>query len=93
MGLGHVKGAIVPGLDADLTLVDLKAEWVMDRADVVSSAGYSIYEGWKFHGRVEHSFVRGRAVLRDRTLQDEAVGTGRYVRRRLQGGQSNVHPD
>lgn len=82
MGLAHVKGAIAPGLDADLTFVDLGAEWTLDRGDVVSSAGYSIYEGWKFRGRVVHSFVRGRAVLRDRALDASAVGTGRYVRRR-----------
>jgi dihydroorotase (multifunctional complex type) len=83
MGLGHVKGAIVPGLDADLTFVDLKAEWTLNRADVVSGAGYSIYEGWKFRGRVVHSFVRGRPVLRDGALEQSAVGTGRYVRRTL----------
>ncbi|MDR3529527.1 MAG: dihydroorotase family protein [Rhodopila sp.] len=82
MGLGHVKGTILPGLDADLTFVDPAAEWTLNRAEVVSSAGYSIYEGWKFRGRVVHSFVRGRAVLRDGTLEQSAVGTGRYVRRK-----------
>jgi dihydroorotase (multifunctional complex type) len=83
MGLGHAKGAIVPGLDADLTLVDLDAEWTLNRADVVSSAGYSIYEGWKFRGRVVHGFVRGRPVLREGALVQSAVGTGRYVHRTL----------
>ncbi len=83
MGLGHVKGAIVPGLDADLTIVDPDAVWTLDRSNVVSGAGYSIYEGWEFHGRVVHGFVRGRPVLRDGTLTEGAVGTGRYVHRRL----------
>ena len=73
----------MPGLDADLTFVDLEAEWTLNRADVVSGAGYSIYEGWKFRGRVVHSFVRGRPVLRDGALEQPAVGTGRYVRRTL----------
>jgi dihydropyrimidinase len=83
MGLGHAKGSIALGLDADLTLVDLNAEWTLQRADVVSSAGYSIYEGERFKGRIRHAFVRGRAVLRDDGLVDDAVGRGRYVRRRL----------
>jgi dihydropyrimidinase len=83
MGLGHVKGRVEPGLDADLALVDLNAEWTLQRDDVVSSAGYSIYEGVRFKGRVRHAFVRGRAVLRDDALVDSAVGQGRYVRRRL----------
>jgi dihydropyrimidinase len=83
MGLGHAKGSIVPGLDADLALVDLDAEWTLQRGDVVSSAGYSIYEGHRFKGRVRHAFVRGTAVLRDDALVDSAVGRGRYIRRRL----------
>lgn len=83
MGLGHRKGAIAPGLDADLTFIDLSASWTMERGDIASGAGYSIYEGWAFRGRIIHTMVRGRFVLRDRALPEEAVGSGRYVRRRL----------
>ncbi|MBV9784241.1 MAG: dihydroorotase family protein [Acidisphaera sp.] len=83
MGLDHVKGAIAPGLDADLTFVDLAATWTLDRSNVVSSAGYSIYEGWRFHGRIVHTLARGRTVLRDGMLDDGAIGTGRYLRRHL----------
>ena len=84
MGLGHAKGSIAPGLDADLALVDLDAEWTLQRSDIVSAAGYSIYEGRRFRGRVRHAFVRGRAVLCDDTLVADAVGKGRYIRRRLE---------
>jgi dihydropyrimidinase len=83
MGLGHAKGSIAVGLDADLALVDVDAEWTLQRGDVVSSAGYSIYEGHRFKGRVRHAFVRGQAVLRDDALVDSAVGHGRYMRRHL----------
>jgi dihydroorotase (multifunctional complex type) len=82
MGLDH-KGSIAPGKDADLAIVDLNAEWTLRRDDVVSSAGYSIYEGWSFKGRVRHCLVRGRAVLRDGVLDDGAIGHGRYLKRRL----------
>jgi dihydropyrimidinase len=83
MGLGHAKGSISPGLDADLALVDLDVEWTLQRGDVVSSAGYSIYEGHRFRGRVRHAFVRGHAVLHDDALVDGAIGRGRYIRRYL----------
>jgi dihydropyrimidinase/allantoinase len=83
MGLAHVKGAISPGLDADFAIVDPAARWTVTRDGVVSSAGYSIYEGWELTGRVVHTLVRGRPVLRDGVLQDAAIGTGRYVRRHL----------
>jgi len=65
MGLGHVKGAIAPGLDADFALVDLESTWV-------PVAQHRL-----------HTLVRGQAVLRDGQLADAAVGSGRYVSRRL----------
>ncbi|MFH5927095.1 dihydroorotase [Roseomonas xinghualingensis] len=83
MGLGHVKGSIAVGLDADLAIVDPAARWTVERSGIHSAAGYSIYEGWELTGRVVHSLVRGRFTLRDGALDDAAVGTGRYVRRRL----------
>lgn len=83
MGLAHVKGAIAPALDADLAFIDPNGEWTLDQTDVVSSAGYSIYEGWRFRGRVVHTMVRGRMVLRDGVAEQGATGWGRYVPRHL----------
>jgi dihydroorotase-like cyclic amidohydrolase len=81
MGIGDRKGAIEPGLDADLTFVDLNKTWTLKGSDTASSAGYSIYDGWKFKGEVVHTAVRGRWVLRDRVLIDDAVGHGRFLHR------------
>jgi len=92
MGLAHAKGAIVPGMDADLAVVDPAVRWTLMRDAVMSSAGYSIYEGWEFTGRVVHALVRGRFVLRDGALEDAAVGTGRYVRRTLSHAAQQVMP-
>jgi len=84
MGMGHCKGAIAPGLDADLALVDLNGRTAVSSAGTLSSAGYSIYDGWNLQGRVVHTLVRGCFALRDGVLDDAAVGRGRYVRRRLE---------
>ena len=83
MGMGHQKGSIEVGLDADLAIIDLNAEWTLHKSDVVSSAGYSIYEGWTFRGRVVHACVRGKWTLRDGALEESAVGHGRFVQRKL----------
>ena len=85
MGLAHRKGAIAPGLDADLAIIDVGGETRVDRSTVASSAGYSIYEGWVMKGRVIHTLVRGRAVLRDGRLDDGAIGRGQFIRRTLRG--------
>lgn len=82
-GLAHRKGSIAPALGADLAVVDLNAEWRVERSAVASSAGYSIYDGWKLKGRVVHTLVRGRPVLREGRLDERAIGTGSYMRRAL----------
>jgi dihydropyrimidinase/allantoinase len=81
MGLRHCKGRIAIGLDADLAIVDLDREYAYERGDVRSSAGYSIYEGRRFKGQVVHTLVRGRFVVRDRTLAADSAGSGRYIKR------------
>src|SRR5262245_12275988 len=83
MGLLHRKGRIGVRLDADLAIIDLPREHVHRREDVHSSAGYSIYEGRRFKGKVVHTLVRGHFVVRDGALIDDAIGTGRYISRSL----------
>ncbi|MCO6390096.1 amidohydrolase family protein [Aliihoeflea aestuarii] len=83
MGLDAVKGSIEEGKDADLVLVDLDREWTLRREDVVSSAGYSIYEGKTFKGAVTHTMVRGHLIVDDGRLTDESIGIGRYQHRKL----------
>ncbi len=84
MGLSHCKGRIAVGLDADLAIVQLDKDYTFKREDVLSSAGYSIYEGKRFKGKVAHTMVRGKFALRDGQLVDSAVGSGRYVNRSLE---------
>lgn len=83
MGLAHRKGRIAVGLDADFAIVDLQAEHTPRRDTLKSSAGYSIYEGVPLRGRVCHTLLGGRFVLRDHELVPDAVGRGRFVARQL----------
>lgn len=83
MGLAPAKGAIRPGADADLAILDLAAPWVVEKSALATDAGFSIYEGQRMECRVLHTLSRGRFVLRDGMLQDGAVGTGRFIPRSL----------
>ena len=83
MGLGDRKGMIAPGFDADFAIADLNATTSVSNANVVSSAGYSIYDGWTLKGKVVHTIVRGKPVLKDGKLVDAAVGHGKYLQRKL----------
>ncbi len=68
------KGLIAEGVDADLVLVDPDATYTFERSIVASKCGWSPFEGEKFTGRVEHVFLRGRQVVRERELIGAPTG-------------------
>jgi dihydroorotase len=78
-GLYPRKGAIAPGADADLALVDLTREWTIDDAKIQSRSKISPWHGRKVKGLPVHTIVRGRFVMRDRTLVPGTKGWGRSV--------------
>jgi dihydroorotase (multifunctional complex type) len=79
-GLFGRKGAIEPGFDGDLTIVDLGGETVARATEMVGVAGWTPYEGMAFRGRVEMTVIRGRIVALAGRLQVEP-GVGRWVAR------------
>jgi len=78
-GLYPRKGAIQVGSDADLALVDLSREWMIDDARIQSRSKISPWHGRKVKGLPIHTIVRGRFVMRDRTLVSGTRGHGRSV--------------
>jgi dihydroorotase len=78
-GLYPRKGAIQPGADADLALVDLGRAWTIDDAKLQSLSKVSPWHGRPVKGLPVHTLVRGRFVMRDRALMADARGWGRSV--------------
>jgi allantoinase len=77
-GLWPRKGALEPGFDADVMVLDDSIEWTVDPATLVTSAGWSPYTGRTLRGRVIASFSRGEQVWDgDRVLA--GPGRGRFV--------------
>ena len=74
------KGSVRVGGDADLTLVDLNKERVVDSAELGSYSDYSIYDGWTFKGWAVETILRGKTIMRDHKLVGPA-GYGAYLRR------------
>ena len=76
------KGAIAPGMDADIVLFDPTETYTVTAADNASEADFSIYEGREVTGRVKKTFSRGELVADD----GEIVGTpghGEFVPREI----------
>jgi dihydropyrimidinase len=78
----RTKGAIEPGLDADIVLFDPTAERVVRAIDLHHTSDYSPFEGMAVPGSVRDVFVRGRAVIRNGQFVGQR-GFGRFVERRM----------
>jgi len=72
------KGRIAAGYDADFTIVDLKAEWTVEESWLASRCGWSPFTGMTLTGRPIGTIVRGRRVMWDGQLANQA--SGRAVR-------------
>jgi len=68
------KGRIAVGYDADLTIVDLKAERVIEEGWVGSKCGWTPFAGHKVKGWPIGTVVRGRLAMWDGEL-GQATGT------------------
>ncbi len=55
-------GTIVPGVEADVTLIDPNATWVVDPARLHSLSRNTPFAGWTMKGRVVTTLVNGNVV-------------------------------
>jgi dihydroorotase len=74
------KGALEEGKDADLTLVDLKAEHVIRSDKLFTKAEYSPFDGVKCKGRAVKVFVSGNQVMESGEII-ENPGIGKIITR------------
>ncbi|ODP39072.1 dihydroorotase [Sphingomonas turrisvirgatae] len=68
------KGRIVPGYDADFTVVDLKAQWTIEESWLASRCGWSPFTGDTLTGKPIGTIIRGRKVMWDGQLASHAHG-------------------
>jgi dihydroorotase len=80
-GLFPRKGALIPGADADLVIIDLEREDVVNSEVLQSKSPSTPFDHAAVKGVPIHTLVRGRFVMRDRQLCTEAKGHGLSVRR------------
>lgn len=73
-GLYPRKGAVLPGADADLTIVDMDREVTLTSERLVSKSKMSMYAGMRCQGTPVATFVRGRLVMREGELLGDPQG-------------------
>ena len=78
-GLYPRKGAILPGSDADIAVLDPKKESVISAKTHAYRTDNNPFEGFALHGGIDKVFLRGNLVVDDGKLIREKLGT--YIAR------------
>lgn len=78
-GLYPRKGALIPGGDADVCILDPAARWRVDASRSESVARWSPFDGMDVTGKVVRTLVRGTDVFQNDQVV-AAAGSGRFVR-------------
>lgn len=88
-GLYPKKGAILPGSDADLVVIDLKRRARITKELLHTITPWSVYEGWNVTGWPVMTLVRGNIVMEwpDNARRAKVTDAfeGQYLRRQLAG--------
>lgn len=80
-GLFPRKGILIPGADADIVVIDLEREEMVDSGVLQSKGSSTPFDKVAVRGVPIHTLVRGRFVMRERQLVPDAKGHGTSVRR------------
>ena len=81
-GMAHCKGALAPGLDADVVVFDPAARKRLDAEALHMATDHSPYQGTDVVGWPAYTLARGRIVAKDGEPTDLEPGWGRFVPRR-----------
>lgn len=76
------KGTISAGADGDLVIVDMNKEYEFDAKNSYSQARdiMKVFQGWKLGCSVDYTVVRGRVVVENGVVDEDAAGWGEFVR-------------
>ncbi len=74
VGLYHRKGGLRRGMDADICIFNDTAEWTLEIGEMRWRNKCSPWEGYKFLGRVEETWLRGVKVFELNGINDGFIG-------------------
>ena len=79
-GMWPRKGALLPGSDADIVVLDPEKDSIITADNLISKAGYTPFEGKKCRGRIQQVWLRGNLMMENGKLLKE--NTGKYIHRK-----------
>jgi len=77
-GLFPRKGAVLPGSDADIVLLDPELRYQIRQDELHADCDYSVWDGWECDGYPVTTILRGQVLVEDRKWVGPE-GAGRFV--------------
>ena len=68
------KGSVLPGTDADFSIVDMDASWTIDQDRLLTKTKLSPWHNRSGRGRVAATVVRGNVIFRHGELSGSPIG-------------------
>lgn len=81
-GLYPRKGAIQPGADGDLVVLDPRAETVITAQNLHEKTDYTVFEGFRAHAALAYTISGGKVIV-DHGADQTIRGAGRWLHRGL----------
>jgi dihydropyrimidinase len=82
LGMYPQKGAIQPGSDADIVLIDPNLKKTITVSDLHADSDYSIWEGFQSAGYPIMTILRGKVIVENGKLVGSSTD-GRWLKRRV----------
>ncbi|MCL1816178.1 MAG: dihydroorotase [Clostridiales bacterium] len=73
-GLYPRKGSLLPGTDADITIIDPQAHYTIQANDLHSISKVTPFDGWPMKGRVVQTILRGQTIAKNGQIIGGPIG-------------------
>jgi len=80
-GMYPQKGCLLPGADADITIINPNAEEVLTKKNLKSACDYCTYEGMKVQCAIDSVFSRGELIVKNNEFLGKK-GRGQFIFRK-----------
>jgi dihydropyrimidinase len=81
MGLYPRKGTLAVGSDADFQIIESDKKFKITPAEMETNTDWSPFEGWDMAGFAQHTFCRGKQIVKDYKVVDGNEGHGKFLKR------------
>lgn len=76
------KGALLPGSDADIVIIDSEKKSIISHDNLHSAVDYTLYEGREITGDIELVIQRGNVIVENNNFLGKK-GSGIFIKRKL----------